>query len=177
MGVDLMEFVFDVEDAFGLHIPDDDAATITTPRKLINYLYERVPQRADGPCLSQRAFYRLRRAFTERLGLRHPILRPWTPLPDLLPQDKPHLAWAEIGAALGCRRSCGLIGSPSLAGLVQWRLPRTLGEAARCIAALTPRAVVSPENAWSWHEVQQVVDGLLRYHFDNQDCSLDGPLW
>ena len=45
------------------------------------------------------------------------------------------------------------------------------------IAALTPRAVVSPENAWSWHEVQQVVDGLLRYHFDNQDCSLDGPLW
>ena len=177
MGLDIVEFVLDVEDAFGLRVPDDDAATITTPRKLINYFYERLPQCADGPCLSQRAFYRLRRAFTERLGLRHPILRPWTPLPDLLPPDKPHLAWAEIGAALGCLHWRCVSEPKWLVSLVHWRVPRTLGEAARYIAAFTPRAVLTPASAWSWYEVQQVVDGVIRYHFDNQDYSLDGRLW
>lgn len=38
MGLDLVELVYSVEEEFGIDIPDEVAVTITTPKKLIDYV-------------------------------------------------------------------------------------------------------------------------------------------
>lgn len=39
MGLDSVEFVMAIEEAFGLDVPDADAAQLLTPRMLIDYLW------------------------------------------------------------------------------------------------------------------------------------------
>jgi hypothetical protein len=41
MGLDTVEFIMRVEEAFDLSIPNEDAAAITTPRELVDYLMGR----------------------------------------------------------------------------------------------------------------------------------------
>jgi hypothetical protein len=43
MGLEAVEFVIDVEKAFGLSIPDRDFNELSTPRKLVGYLVGRLP--------------------------------------------------------------------------------------------------------------------------------------
>lgn len=39
MGLDLVELVYRLEEEFEIIIPDEDAATMTTPRKVIDYIH------------------------------------------------------------------------------------------------------------------------------------------
>jgi len=48
MGLDIVEFVMDVEESFGISIPDDVAERFTTPRKLIDYILDRVPRSSES---------------------------------------------------------------------------------------------------------------------------------
>lgn len=69
MGLDLVELAMAVEDSFALAIPNKDAQALETPRMLINYLADRLGAQANpGPCLSQRAFYKLRQLSIAELG-------------------------------------------------------------------------------------------------------------
>jgi hypothetical protein len=43
MGLDLVEFVMSIEEAFQIRFPDEDMLAITTPRRLIDYLTARLP--------------------------------------------------------------------------------------------------------------------------------------
>jgi hypothetical protein len=42
MGLEVLEFIVDLEQALGIDIPDQDIATISTPRQLVTYLCDRV---------------------------------------------------------------------------------------------------------------------------------------
>jgi len=44
MGLEVVEFVIDVEKAFGLSIPDHDFGALKTPRELVIYLCRRIPE-------------------------------------------------------------------------------------------------------------------------------------
>ena len=78
MGLDIVEYVMNVEEAFGVMIPDADAERIRTVRMLVDYLHDRAFVPAPGACLTQRAFYHLRRAVDGRAGLPVRRLRPGT---------------------------------------------------------------------------------------------------
>ena len=86
MGLDIVEFVMEVEEAFALRIPDSVAEKILTPRMLIDYVYSQTIDPRKVGCLSQRAFYAVRRQLCERLDLPRSALRPTTDLLAVLPQ-------------------------------------------------------------------------------------------
>jgi len=48
MGLEFVEFIMSVEEAFGIEISDVVSETLTTPRSLIEYIYTAVPQREES---------------------------------------------------------------------------------------------------------------------------------
>jgi acyl carrier protein len=173
MGLDIVEFVMGAEEAFGVRIPDDVASSLATPRMLINYLHSRLPKSSVSGCLSQRAFYAVRRAMVQRLGLPRSQLCPDTELLAVLPPANAQAAWAEVGESLGASKWPRARSGGWLARVFLHARPRTLGDAARHVATFTPCAVKQPGEGWSWGEVVAVVDGLMRYHFAIREYSLD----
>jgi hypothetical protein len=102
--MDLIEFVMAVECRFGLAISDEDATGITTPGKLIDYLCTRLPRASQaGPCLTQRAFYRVRQAFVSGLGTDREAVRPRTELAALVPGATRRLSWSALRDATRVR--------------------------------------------------------------------------
>jgi hypothetical protein len=82
MGLDLVELVLSVEKSFQIDIPDEDAPHLETPRQLVDYVAGRLQAETAGVCLSQRAFYRVRRAL---LAMDPPTESRWRPESRLLP--------------------------------------------------------------------------------------------
>ena len=57
MGLDGVEIVMKVEEAFGITIDDAEAGKITTPGQLIELVLSKVGRTVDEACLTQRAFH------------------------------------------------------------------------------------------------------------------------
>ena len=88
MGLDTVELVLEVEDAFAIHIADRDAEKIQTVGQLHEYIIEHLA--ATDPakpavCATARCFYRIRRALVEGVGLERGAVKLATLLADLLP--------------------------------------------------------------------------------------------
>ena len=97
MGLDIVEFVMDVEERFGIEIPDKDAQNLTTPRLLVDYILNKVKPGEDRGCLSQREFYRLRRALIGRRWTTRKKLKPETSLEQIVPKSNRRTAWEQLG--------------------------------------------------------------------------------
>lgn len=98
MGLDTVELIMDVEDAFGVKIPDADAAEMRTVGQLWEYLSERVEFDREGPCASAAAFYRLRRGLVAATNLEKSAFRPATRLDSLISNFDRRRVWREIRA-------------------------------------------------------------------------------
>ena len=103
MGLDTVELVMAFEEAFGIEIPDDAAESIVTVRDAIDHIYARVEHAAAPACLTQRAFYRVRQALQNELGIERSRVRPATAWTSLIPLDHRRQDWARLGRALGYR--------------------------------------------------------------------------
>ncbi len=97
----VLAFMMYVEDAFGVEIPGDHVAKIATPGQLKDYLRARLPVSSDGPCLSQRSFYRLRSAIVEVLSVPRQVIRPETLWREILPRWRRGKLWQSIGRGVG----------------------------------------------------------------------------
>ena len=104
MGLDVVELMKAVEERFELHIPDEDAATLTSTRKLIDYLNARVTPatNASRDCATQHAFYRVRKALMA-VGVQRAAVVPPAPLAELLPIRTRRRSWKAIRKELGVR--------------------------------------------------------------------------
>jgi hypothetical protein len=173
MGLDTVEFAMGVEQAIGIPIPDDVAATIRTPRHLIEYLHSQLPHSRESRCLSQRAFYRLRQAVAKRLGPRAAKLRPGTEILRLFPTSTAQADWAAIGDLLGYSGWARARGNGWFARTFFRDQPRTLGEAARHLAGFSPAVLKQVDEGWSWSEVVAVVAWQMQYRFGIHGYSLD----
>jgi hypothetical protein len=100
MGLDGVELVMTFEEDFGIAIPDAAAGGMVTPRHVTDFLFQKRGV-GSGPCLSQRAFHRLRRALM-RLGHERRTLRRETSLATLFPSRSRAGRWALLGHELGC---------------------------------------------------------------------------
>ena len=94
MGLDSVELVMAFEEAFGIEIPDEDAARLETPRHVMDYVAARLPVTPSGACRTQRTFYALRRGL-RAAGVTDVELRPGTPLGAFADRDAWPVLWTR----------------------------------------------------------------------------------
>lgn len=101
MGLDLVELTIRIEDAFGISIPDDVAADLTTPRQVTYYLLSQLKLAERKTCMSQPAFYLLRKEFVAILGIQRSEFRPSSNLAQLIaPEDRIPI-WTTLTSKIG----------------------------------------------------------------------------
>jgi len=170
MGLDLIEFVMDVEKVFQFRFPDDDMNDLTTPRRLIDYLTAHLPTAAEHRCPSQRVFYRLRSAVSARLGCPRSALRPDTSLLALIPAQERATTWEGVRQDFGASRMphWPRLDDPGWLDLFRPVCIGTLREATKVVVARLPFAakiVKGHETGWTRPQVAEVVHGLIQEHF------------
>lgn len=163
MGLDLVEYVMAVEEAFELDIPDADAERLDTPAKLIDYLCARLGESRDGPPLVQTAFYWLRRALAEELSVARSAIRPATTVRELTkrPEDD---VWRAVAGRVAVHPRF-LTHSPAarwLAKLVR-ASGRSVGELATQLAMSHPAAFKREGEGWTRAQITEVALRLLEH--------------
>ena len=102
MGLDAVELVMSVEDAFHISISDEEASKTTTVGALYELVLSKVKIKdvddEDGSrrCLTSAAFYRIRRAMVAVLHIERRKITPKTALSDLLPTPRRRESWGRI---------------------------------------------------------------------------------
>src|SRR4051812_46724955 len=124
MSLDLVELVMDIEQKFGVVIPDDSAERLRTVGDTYQFLLRAREKALEGACASSAAFYRARRALCAHLGLTRRSVAPSSALEELLPTEGRRRHWHRFRAALqpfalpGLRRPLWLRGAFDTAVLV-----------------------------------------------------------
>ncbi len=160
MGLALVEFVMEVEDAFDIKIPDREAGAISTPGELVEYLLTRLPNDVTGVCLTQRAFGRIRDAIVRVLGHPPSAIRRETRWVDLIPPKHRRGTWRLLHVAAKPMRWPKL----TLLGAFGRELS-TVGAVARYVAAQDPASLKKPDVGWTKAEVKEVIRSLMKLQF------------
>jgi acyl carrier protein len=84
MGLDTVELVMAIEDEFGIHIDNTEATECTTPNIVADYVLSRVRTSSSDPCLSQKGFYKIRKAIANTFGIAKRDISPNTNLSVVL---------------------------------------------------------------------------------------------
>ena len=101
MGLETVELVIRFEEAFGITISDEVASRMTTPREVTDYIVTQVATAERSACLSQQAFYFLRRAFSVRLHLPRTAFHPDVPLRTIIPKETRKNLWGQLQMEMG----------------------------------------------------------------------------
>jgi hypothetical protein len=148
---------------------------LTTPRKLIDYLCIRLGELTDGPPLKQRAFYKIRTALSEEIGVGRKLIEPGTRLADLAVTRDSREIWAAVGARLDVNTKDFI--RPTI---VDWfRDPshdsRSIGLMAEDLALHRPAALKRGDGGWTRAQVTEtvycVLDSVIM--FDARPAGLD----
>ena len=161
MGLDLLELTIRVEETFGIQIPDRVAGELTTPGKVKDFILSRVEQSEDPlSCLSQRAFYSLRREFIQQLSIPRRQFVLDTQLKEILPDERRNEVWKNIGSSLGVKRWPAVSRTSWLAFLT----PRlhSVRELVDYFVTNEPLIVKGKEVAWSREQVWDVLERVIR---------------
>src|SRR5580658_5428920 len=100
MGLDGIELVLAIEEAFRIHIDDEEAGNVSTVGELHRLVASKLSRQPAGLCLTSAAFYRMRRGIVAALGIERHQVKPSTLLDAILPRNDRHDAWRRIQAAM-----------------------------------------------------------------------------
>jgi acyl carrier protein len=100
MGLEDLEIIMEVEEAFGIKIPDEDCTRILTVGGMAHYvenrLYGTTTPLAETRCATARGLYALRRAMMSTLGVERAAIRPKAKLRTLVPYSTRHQFWVSL---------------------------------------------------------------------------------
>lgn len=149
MGLESVELVMRMEDEFSINIPDHDAALLTTPHLLADYIGQRLGEQArrDEPhCRAQAHFYWLRANLVEQLGLARRAIRPDTALNELLAGDlRGHWQTLRRSAVF---RSLPALRAPAYAPYLVLLAPLAAGAAGYALKGSGERTAIVALCAW-----------------------------
>ena len=100
MGLDGVEIVMAVEDAFDIRIEDSEAEKLLTPGQLIDLTMSKVRVVSPGVCLTHRSFNLLRRFLLGQCALARNDIAPRAELKELFPRNQRPTVIAQFGTAL-----------------------------------------------------------------------------
>lgn len=100
MGLESVELILNVEDAFGIQISDQEASKIITIGELFQAILDKLKQARSGECMTAKMFYRLRRALSALTGVSRRAVRPDTLLEPLVPLKRRRAFWSTLGQVL-----------------------------------------------------------------------------
>jgi hypothetical protein len=92
MGLDSVQLVMDIEDTFNIRIPDKECEQINTVEDFSNIVKKYIVLYPNSTCLTQHAFYKLRRSF-EMIGDSRNEVLPNSTIRTLLPSSDLQLWW------------------------------------------------------------------------------------
>jgi acyl carrier protein len=95
-GLDSVELLLAIEEEFGVDIPDERAEKITTVGEMYDYLQARVSATPAVDCLTQKIFYKLRRALLATYKVKRSEITPETRLDALLSRDELEQGWPYL---------------------------------------------------------------------------------
>ncbi len=98
MGLDSAEIVMEVENSFGIRIPDREAEKILTVGDFHNLVWEYVKDRKSIKCKSQSLFYKLRKSLTDTVQIPKEKINPATTLTDIIPKDNRRKLWFQLSS-------------------------------------------------------------------------------
>jgi hypothetical protein len=101
MGLEGIEILIEVEEAFDISIEDADAEKSSTPGKLIDLVMNKVVHADAAGCLTQRAFNRLRAALLRHLPLKRRHITPSARMAELVPKTDRETLLERLAAELG----------------------------------------------------------------------------
>ncbi len=100
MGLDGVELVMDVEEKFGVAIPDDLAQTMRTVGDLYEYLVTQCNGDRQSGCLTSAAFYQVRQGICKTLRVERHDVRPATWIDELVGRSSYRRSWARLQIAM-----------------------------------------------------------------------------
>lgn len=100
MGLDAVELVMAVEDAFDVRIEDDEAVKMQTPRDVIDFVWRKVRHADATVCLTQRSFNLLRATLMRHVPLKRRDIKPAALLSELIPKTDRNNLRERIAAEL-----------------------------------------------------------------------------
>jgi acyl carrier protein len=96
MGLDAVEIVMSIEERFGVTISDAEAEQCVTPAILIDLVLGKLSTTEKGVCITQRAFYSLRRVAVRELGMARRAVQLDSDICSLVPVKQHKLFWETL---------------------------------------------------------------------------------
>lgn len=96
MGLDGIELVLALEEAFGVELEAEEVVHAVTPRLVGDLIFSKLQATDQTVCQSQRAFYVLRKAFMGQFGLQRAAVTPDMSFRELIPPEKEEDAWNDL---------------------------------------------------------------------------------
>ncbi len=164
MGLDSVEIVMAWEEAFGIAIEDAECAKMFTPRIAIDFIAAKLNAVSDTgrPCLTLRAFHRLRHAISTAAGVPRAMMRPKARLKDLIPTER-QTTWEAVRSTYGFPDLPGMgwFSSPTIGGLALWIVANALKDLKRA------------DEPWTRTEIRTVVRAVITHQSGVEDFSDD----
>jgi acyl carrier protein len=95
-GLDTVELLMAIEEEFGIEIPNKHAEKIYTVGEMYEYLRRRLATTPADECLSQKIFYKLRRALIANYRMARKDVSPESKMTDLLSLEEIEQGWPYL---------------------------------------------------------------------------------
>jgi hypothetical protein len=160
MGLDLINLTIRIEETFAIQIPDRIAPQLTTPGKVTDFILTQVKEsQSPLPCLSQKAFYLLRRGFTKHLSLPRRRFKLDAALKELVPEEGRDDIWDKLGSKMGFKEW------PSMSRH-KWLVfigpsVQSVRDLVKHVVADHPLVIKGAELEWSRAQVWEVLSNLI----------------
>lgn len=159
MGLDSLELILSLEEAFEIEISDEVAETLQSPKMVIEFITNAVRASNDciGACPVMVSYHRIRQAFQSIVGLQRQQIQLNSKLRTLLPKSQRQEVWNRIQAEVGIPKwptlgfGVGIIFGPiTIRELIDWTVARY------------PQFFLTSHEQWTAFQVRSTVRAIVR---------------